>query len=257
MNRAILYILITSLVVTAAILLFYHNNPPHRARAYVDEWDDMSPYLPTDQIPFFAEHFSHVEDVLAKAMVNPNSGIRQRAAYVIEGLGHQAKSLEPDILNALQAEPDRTVRLYFYNALRSIGADRQPTLTYLRNHFLLLSQQQDDPSDGESYKTSDERVSLAAALFLLDKDFQQRSDYLDEVLQWLKPPSPALSPSELEEYWEHRWIAVIELEYMKGAEEAIPLLEEMLLERPTKPWVSAHVPRALKALRGTAMPHQE
>lgn len=217
----------------------------------------MGMYLPTDQIPFFAEHFSDVTDVLAKAMVNPNSDIRQRAAYVIEGLGHQAKSLEADILNALQVESDRTVRMYFYSALRSIGTDGHLTLSYLRNRFLLLSQQQDDPSDGESYKTSDERVSMAAALFVLDKDLQQRSDYLDEVLQWLKPPSPTLSPSELEAYWEHRWIAVIEVEYMNGAEEAIPLLEEMLSEQPTKPWVSAHVPRALKALRGTAMPHYE
>ena len=177
------------------------------------------------------------------------------AAYVIEELGYQAKSLEAHVLNALQTESDRTVRMYFYNALRSIGADEHPTLTDLRNHFLSLSTQKDGPTAGECYTVSDERITIASALFVLDKDLLHRSEYLDEVLQWLKPPNADLGPSELEAYWEHRWSAVIAVEYMTGAEEAIPLLEAMLSEQPTKPWVSTHVPRALKALRGTAMPH--
>jgi hypothetical protein len=35
---------------------------------------------------------------------------------------------------------------------------------------------------------------------------------------------------------------------MKGAREVIPLLQAMLEEKPRKPWVSLHVPKAIKSL---------
>jgi hypothetical protein len=249
MKKVMIYVLVTVLLVVVSSVFYNHNNPPHRARTYVDGWRNMGMYLPKDQIPFFAEHFSGVKDIIAQAMTHSESQIRQRAAYVIEGLGHQAKSLETDIFKSLQVESDCTVRLYFYDALRSIGANSQQSLSYLKDRYEFLSQQEDDPSDGQFYKASDERIKVAATLFVLDDEIQRRPEYLNEVLKWLKPPKTLISTSELEAYWDHRWLAVNSLEFMNGAEEAIPFLEKMLDEQPTKQWVSVHVPRVLKSLR--------
>ncbi len=254
MKKNILYILTPVVLIIVSLFAIYLNNPTYKAEAYIDGWGSTDMYLPKDQIPFFAEHFSEVKDILAHGLVNPNSDIKQRTAYVIDELGVQAKSLETNILDALKAEPDRTVRLYHYRALRSIGAGNNLTLTYLKDRFQILSEQQDGPYDGEYYKVSDERIKLSATLFVLDDDLHQRSIYLNEVTQWLNPPNPSLSQSELEAYWDHRWCAVIAVEFMKGAEEAIPLLEAMLCEQSTKQWVSVHVPRALKSLRGEPAP---
>jgi hypothetical protein len=250
MKKATIYALVTVLFLMMITLSFYQNNPYYKAKKYIAEWENMGSYMPADQIPFFAKYFSKTKDILAGAMFNPNSDIRQCAAYVISELGPQAKPLEAEILNALQQESDCIVRLYFYNALRFIEADGHLTLAYLENRFLQLSQQQGAPSNGKLCKSSDEIITIAAALFVINDGLTQKQKYLDEILQWLKPPCPVLSSSEVEAYWENRLTAVNVLEYMIDAEGAIPLLEKMLSEQPTKPWVSVHVPRVLSSLRG-------
>ncbi len=105
-----------------------------------------------------------------------------------------------------------------------------------------------ETSDG-TYTTADERMSLASALYIIDDQADQRDTYLKEVTQWLQPPPSNFTGQELEAYWDHRWMAVNSLEYMQGAAEAVPLLENMLTEKPTRSWVEVHVPRALQSLR--------
>ena len=137
------------------------------------------------------------------------------------------------------------------NGLTGNGTSDRPTIAALRKTFEALVQDQSDlPEETEHYTTTDERIYVASALYVLDNRAEEKSKYLQAVLQWLKPPDPALQPEELEAYWEHRWCAVSAVEHMNGAKEVIPLLSAMLSEQSKKSWVSVHAPRAIKALRG-------
>ena len=225
------------------------------ARKYVDGWTTMGMWLPKKQVPFFAAHFSQVKDVLANALKHSNPDVRQRAAYVVEELGRQAALLESHITQALESESERLVRIYLYNALRAVGASDRATIATLRRTFELLAQEQSDsPEETEYYNATDERIYVASALYVLDDRADQRSQYLYAVLWWLKPSKADLKPKDLQAYWDRRWCAVNAVEHMDGAKDAIPLLEAMLSEQSKKPWVSFHVPRAIKALRSSNGP---
>ena len=99
------------------------------------------------------------------------------------------------------------------------------------------------------YTFVDERISVASALYVLAEESPQRDVFREFVLQWLRPPTAELSAKDLADYWDHRWCAVISVEFMHGADEAIRLLESMLTEEDAKPWVAVHVPRALRSLQ--------
>lgn len=228
--------------------------PVDKAREYVAGWADMGARLPSDQVTFFRTHLAEVKGVLSEALSHINPDVRQRAAYVIEELGPSAMTLGPDVERALRVESERLVRLYLYDALRSIGTARTETVSYLTNRFESLAAERDVSTGGALYTPIDERIYLAADLYVLDSSGEKKSEHLGFVLQWLHPPKAGLSTQKRETYWEHRWCAVNAIEHMAGAEEAIPLLEAMLTEQDAKPWVGTHVPRALRALRPSASP---
>ena len=225
------------------------KSPADVAREYIQSWRSMGMYLPENQVPFFADHYSSVSDLLADALSHPNEDTRQRAAYVVEELGQVAASLEGELFAALQSESSRLVRLYHYNALRSIEASDSATINGLRERLSSLPEKVVGASDNATYTTTDERIYLASVLYVLDSSSEAKADYLSEVAQWLSPPPDELDKVAEENYWEHRWCAVNAVEHMAGARKAIPLLQAMLKEEPTKPWVSVHVPRAIASLK--------
>lgn len=245
-----------------ALCLVGCGRPPEAqtmAREYVKAWPQMGMWLPTDQVAFFREHFQEVEEVLADGLRDANPDIRQRAAYVIEELGPDSESLEDELRVTLQTEQNRLVRLYLYCAMRSIGASDPASMKELRERFERTVPGK--PEGGwdivsartaDLYTDTDEAIYIASALFALDDQAKRRPEYLDTVIQWLKPPDSELSQEALRAYWDHRWCAVNAVEHMQGAEEAMPLLERMLEEEGRKAWVSVHVARALRALQGSS-----
>jgi hypothetical protein len=207
-------------------------------------------YLPDKQIPFFAEHFHEVEDVLVKALKHSKPKISTRAAYVIENIGEKAISLESELFRVLEMESERAVRLYLYDALRGVGACEKVTIDALKQRFDFLPTDVNDlGGEEERYTNKHEHIHVAVALYVLDDLSNARPRYLHAVLKWLEPPAANLGKEDIEAYWDYRRSAVLAVEYMNGATEAIPLLKAMLLEQPQKPWVSVHVPRVLDALQ--------
>ena len=223
--------------------------PVEVAQAHIQSWRSMGMYLPKDQVPFFAANFTEVAGALSNALCDPNDDVRQRAAYVIEELGIVAAPLEDDVVAAILSESNRLVRLYLYNAIRATGQADHTAVRVLRRRFMALPKTDTDVKADPTYSAIDERIYVASALYVLDPDEEGKGKYLAEVTQWLRPPDTTLSKPELEDYWEHRWCAVNAVENMKGAREAIPLLEAMLVEKSGKPWVSVHVPRAINTLK--------
>jgi hypothetical protein len=224
------------------------SDPVAAARYYVKGWNTSSMYLPPqEEISFFANHFQEVSNVLGDALADNEETVRQRAAYVIEHIGEKASALEPRLATQIGKEQSRLVRLYLYGAIRATGAKDPATVEGLKKRYNGMINAE-ETKEG-IYSTTDERISLASALYVIDDQPEERGKLLQEVTQWLQPPAATLSGRELDTYWEHRWMAVISVEHMRGAKEAIPLLESMLAEKPTKSWVDVHVPRALQTLR--------
>ena len=233
--------------------------PSKKAEEHVDSWADMGMWLPDkEQITFFRDHFADVQEVLSLALSNSNADVRQRAAYVIGEIGPDAVDVGPDLFNRLKVEPKRLVRIYLFIALAAVQFIDPAVIDDLKDRFRLLDDSNKSPApepmlDGSYYAAVDEKISVAAALYLLDKS-TDRKKYLEFVLRWLRPPSNDFSPGQLEGYWERRWCAVVALERMPEAAEAIPLLEAMLNEENKKDWVYGRVPPVLKALKQNSDP---
>jgi len=224
-------------------------SPVEVAQTHVKSWQSMGMCLPEAQVPFFAANFTEVANVLTDALCHPDNAVRQRAAYIIEGIGDVASPLEPDLVRAIKVESVRVVRLYLYAALRAIGSRQPGTVEMLKNKFEALTKRPIAATDGVTYTATDERIYLSSAIYCLTSDEAEKSKYISEVTQWLVPPAAGLSESERDAYWEHRWCAVNSVKHMKGAQEALPLLEAMLTEEAPKPWVSIHVPEAIVSLQ--------
>ncbi len=223
--------------------------PPRQIQAWVESWAKMGMYLPDgEQIAFLRANLRDVELELAAALSHTNLGIRQRAAYVIGEIGTDAVPLGPALLERLEVEPNRVVRFYIADALAAVKYDGEEVIALLRLQFESLGSENAPPQLFGGYAEVDERINLASALFVLTKG-NERKKYLDFVIQWLNPLNAELNPIETAGYWERRWIAVISLEGMHDAKEAIPLLESMLGEEDSKSWVSVHVPRVIGVLK--------
>lgn len=224
------------------------KTPKEKAAQYIDSWDEMGMWLPDkEQINFFHNNLTEVREVLIPALSNPNPDVRQRTTYVIGEIGPDAVGLGPALYRCLKVEPKRLIRMYFYNSLAAVRFDDPVVINDLKDRFQSLEGKNTPPTQDHSYAPADEKINVAAALYVLDKS-TNRKEYLDYVLRWLSQPGIDLTPEELAGYWERRWCAVISLETMLGASEAIPLLESMLDEPNAKSWVSIHIPRVLKAL---------
>jgi HEAT repeat protein len=223
--------------------------PPKHIQAWVESWGKMGMYLPSDdQVTFLRTNFSDVQPELAEALSHKNPDVRQRAAYVIDKIGPEAKSLGPELVRRMKAEQVRLVRIYVINALGAVDFEDDEAIDLLRARFDALSSENSPPQLLGGYADVDEKINVAAALFNLTRD-SDRQQYLDFVTQWIKPLDPKLGAIQTAGYWERRWMAVIALEGMRGATAAIPPLEAMLQEPGAREWVSVHVPRVLRKLK--------
>lgn len=230
------------------------KTPTTKAKKYVDSWADMGMWLPDkEQITFFSNYLTDVQEVLISALSNTNPAVRQRAAYVVGEIGPHAVGLGPALSSRLKEEPKRLVRMYLYDALAAVHFVDPSVIDDLKNRFQSLDGKNEPPSEDFSYAAADEKINVAAALYVLDKS-PNRREYFEFVMRWLRRPGDDMAPEQLAGYWERRWCAVISLESMLGASEAIPLLEAMLDEPNAKSWVYVHVPRVLKALKQNSAP---
>ncbi len=232
-----------------------HTTAPSKtAQKYVDSWTEMGMWLPDkEQVAYFHSNLDATRDQLIAALSHANADVRQRAAYVIGEIGPDARSLGPDLFSRLQAERERLIRIYLINALAAVKSDDAEVISDLKSRFESLDDTNVPPALDHEYSDADEKINVAAALYVLEQS-QNRGHYLTFVLRWLQPPPARLGGDELKGYWERRWVAVISLEYMLGATDAIPLLEAMRDEENAKPWVAFHVPRVLDALRASRVP---
>lgn len=244
MKRTLLAILSVALLAGCGL----RSRPERIAKQHVANWDSMGMHLPKDQVPFFATNFPRVSGVLADAIHAHDPRVRQRAAYMVDELGPLALSMQTSLAARVESETNRLVRLYVYGALNSIGTAETSTVATLRSAYEALPKDESKESEEDIYTSLDERIYLASALYVLDTQPHRREVYLHEVTQWLMPPPDDLKGSELDRYWDHRWCAVNAVEEMRGAVESLPLLRAMLEEEERKPWVSTHVPRAIRAI---------
>jgi len=138
------------------------------------------------------------------------------------------------------AEKDERVRIYLINAARSVSKGDAAVLEVVRSLFR-------QPTNEK------ERLYVATALFMLSDDLTEKALAEELVCEFLRPYEKTNQQRPAADYWDLRWSAVNAVQHMVGATKPIPLLEEMLSESGAKPWVRAHVPRVLKALRSAGM----
>jgi hypothetical protein len=223
-----------------------------KPQEYIDGWAQMGMWLPDqEQIEFFRSHWLESEQPLTLALKHPAHEVRMRAGYVIEKLGSDALPMGLALTTRLQEEPDRLVRMYLYDALQAVRFDDPSTVAILKEKFESLDENNQKPEPGESnsdYLDADEMIRIAGALYVLDQA-PERQSYLEFILKWLRPPKEQLTPKQIDALWERRWGAVLTLEGMTDAGEAIPLLEALQVEESAPAWVSIHVPRVLESIR--------
>ncbi len=244
-----------SQILLSALIVFVGcgkpSSPPQHIQAWVNSWAKMGMYLPDEeQVSFLHANLDDVTAELEAAVSHENAEIRQRAAYVISEIGIDANGLGNCLFEQLKNEPDQLVQIYLIDALGAVRYNDNEVVAFLEKKYASLKDENVPPSlfISGKYAEVDEKINLAGVLYVLAQP-ESREQYLDFVTQWLDTPSGSMNAVESSGYWERRWMAVISLEDMEGAVEAIPLLEAMLNEKNTKSWVSTHVPRVLDALK--------
>lgn len=238
-----------SLIVLLVIGCNEVSSPRQQTEAWIESWDDMGMYLPDrEQVEFIQTNLTEVTPELAAALSHPSAAVRSRTAYVISEIGTAAAPLGPALLARLEEEDKRLVRMYLVDALVAVKYRNDKVISLLKKQFDALDSENVPPAQDSGYAEVDEKITAASALFVLVEG-THREKYLNFVTQWLAPPKADMNPAAMAGYWERRWIAVNSIKLMRGATEAIPLLEAMLQEADTKPWVSVKVPRALAMLR--------
>jgi hypothetical protein len=205
-------------------------------------------WLIDEDIPFFRDNLATLEPALQEALSNSDEDIRKDAACVIARIGPPALSLEPTLVQRIDADPSRFVRIHLYGAARSIGAQSANMLAALRTRFANLEKEPDGLFHENGYTATDERFEVAHALLKLDDDAARKAQCREFLLRWLKPAPENLSGMMLEDYWSHCWVAVNAVETTGGPREAIPLLEAMLKDPHRKAWVSMRVSALLSVL---------
>ncbi len=220
-----------------------------KSDSLIKGWSSSGMWLPDEgQVHFFRSHFEQTQQKLETAISSDNEDVRRNATYVVAELKADARACGPKLLAQLKKEPERLVRMYLYDALAATAFGSPEVIVELKRRYDSLSTENTPREPSYEYTEVDERIDLAATLYVLDTGPDQKN-YLGFVQQWLHPPGTDLTRQQLTGYWERRWIAVASSERMMGAKSSIPLLEAMLKEPDAEPWVSTHVPRVLKALR--------
>lgn len=229
------------------------SSPPQHIQAWVNSWAEMGMYLPDrEQVDFLHANLDDVTLELEAAVSHENPDIRQRTAYVISEIGSDARIFGNCLFEQLKNETEQIVEIYLIDALGAIRYDNKAVVAFLKKKYDSLGEKNIPPNlFGGKYSEVDEKINLAGVLYVL-AELESRDQYLNFVIQWLHLPDDDMSLIEISGYWERRWMAVISLEGMEDAYEAIPLLEAMHDEHNAKSWVSVHVPRVLSVLRDRA-----
>jgi hypothetical protein len=222
------------------------------ARSRVQKWPELRMWLPEKDVAFFSDNFAVIESVLREALSDSNEDIRKDAAYVIRGIGRKALSLEPTLVERIEREPSRFIRMYLYDAARSIGAKSDKMAECLRRRFAALEKEPNVREHNYDYTPTSERIELASALLKVDGDPGRKNQYRDLVLRWLKSPPANLRGLDLGEYWDQCWVAVNVVENTGEPREAAPLLEALRKDPHRKAWVYIKASRALEVIQGEA-----
>jgi hypothetical protein len=244
MNRRSALAILSVMALMAAVLVGYCRlatddgaSIADRAKGYVVEWQSAGMYLPEqEQLQFFRQHFAETKMILAASLSDQRREVRTRGAFVIEQLGTEAGSLSSAVIDSLAAEKDEGVRVYLINAARASGKGDAAVLDALRKLYRAPTSEK-------------EEFYVAAALFVLSDNSDERAAAEACVCKYLLPYERSDQRHSRADYDDLRWSAVNAVEHMIGATKPIPLLENMLGESGAKPWVGAHVPRALNVLR--------
>ncbi len=218
-----------------------------RANEWIAEWAISGMYLPkVQQREFFRSHRDQLASALQAALAHENDSVRMRAAYVIEYCGPSSKSLASMLLQRVPMEKDRLVRIYIYNALCTHGPAHPDAAAILSKRWdaldrkAIVSKVENEPSEAS------EAVYVAGALSACSKDQATRKQYASFVLGWLETPPASIPADKLDAYWDIRWSALAALRSMPVVDGVVPLLQKMLHEPNTKPWVDLQVKATLE-----------
>ena len=219
-----------------------------QARAMIDGWSKAGMYLPDrSQVEYFQTHLDEMTLLLASALANENQSVRMRAAYVIEKCRPASPALAKLLVARVSSEENRLVRIYLYNALCVHAVGSIEAAAVLRDRWNSLDKEAIVPVEPSEQSAAYEAIHVAGALSVCEKDEAARSEFASDVLRWLNPPPTDLPRDQVEAYWDLRWSALAALRSMPPTDGAIPLLEAMLEEHDSKPWVAAQVPPTLVA----------
>jgi hypothetical protein len=161
--------------------------PAEVAHQYISNWSATCSRLPKEEVDFFKDHFELTGGQVCEALSHDDSSVRVRAAYVLGEIGPRARSVEPVLRTRLENEPSQLVRMYLVTALGQIGASEPATLRQLVARYEELSSENVPVEEDYSYAEVDERIGIAATLYLLTNQRSKRDEYLHFVTQWLAP----------------------------------------------------------------------
>jgi len=227
------------------------QNPQEAAARYIEEWRGRTPLPDEEEIEFFASNLAAVETQLGTALVNPDSRVRMHAAHVIGQIGPPAARNAPAMTAAFQKETDPSVRHFMIYAMGTVRSADAEMIRVLTERFGALSSENvPPPADYSSTSEVDEKIQIAATLYVLSEDSADRQRYFDFVTQWLREPPAGLSEELVEGWWDRRFDAVGALARMPGATDAVPLLEALLKDAEERPWLQEHLPRAIEGVKG-------
>lgn len=186
----------------------------------VAAWSNLGMWLPDQKdVEFFREHYDITRDALKRALDDPKIG--RAACSVIQDLKLTATDLGPELLSLLQAEPEGAANSSLVRSLAAVQYRPPECLAELQRRWLSL---QESPN---------EALFIAAAIWVLTENPEEKSSSLGYILKRLAPVSADLTPGERTAYLDTQWNAVVCLNAAPGCTAAIPSLEK-LLEIPAK-----------------------
>jgi hypothetical protein len=148
-------------------------------------------------------------------------------------IGPDARSLGSTLIERLQVEPNRGVRIYLLESLRKIHDDAPSTTMVLKQRFAALSDASEPEEHSKNrfdYLEADEKIHIAATICALDAG-SDRVQYVNYLLDWLRD-SASVEGMKRYYVWHRRREVVLLLEYASDIKmQAKPLLESILARR--------------------------
>ena len=206
-----------------------------QAEEHVQQWREMSLLPSAGACEFFVAHAQELEQLLVSSLRDPDLDVRMGAAEVVSHFGADGKHLVPEVLEALEIEPEPLGRVYFLRTLQAVGQGSSGALNSVRRRFREASDEM-------------ERIHAAAALYGLSSDLEERAECESFVCSYLVPRARQRDASQTRVYWRLRRTATDAVTGMAGASKAVPILKAMLVEHGAKFWLPARARQALSTL---------